>query len=379
MKLLLAEHDPDRMHGLADLLRKNGHDVIRATSCQTVLSQLRRYRIDLVLMDVRLPGTGGYVCTRKICALANDRFIPVLLSVATGENIALDDFLNCGAVDFIDGHIDAQLLLAKISGYERMRDIYAQLENHQQRIHHEIQLARHMFDTFIGRSPADIPAIKHWILAAGHFSGDLLVYERTPANELYILMGDFTGHGLAAAIGALPTTDIFFTMSQKGFGIGEIAAEINRKLYSLLPTGKFCAGILVRFSPLLQQLEIWSGGHPPVLLLDESHQVVAELGASKFPLGIVDAERFDAGTRIVDLSGVAQILLCSDGLLEAQNASGELFGERHFRQALSDPLHEGFFLMEKLKRGLVHFLNGMDPHDDISILTLDIQQCKIAV
>lgn len=376
MKLLVAEHDPEKMRKLADLLKKNGHEVIRAASCQTVLSQLRRYRADLVLMDVRLSGAGGYVCTRKICALANDRFVPVLLTAATGESITLDDFLDCGAVDFIDAPIDSQLLLAKISGYARMHDIYAQLERHQQRISHEIQLARHMFDTFIGRSPTDIPSIKHWILAAGHFSGDLLVYERTPANELHILLGDFTGHGLAAAIGALPTTDIFFTMSQSGFGIGEIAAEINRKLYSLLPTGKFCAGILARFSPLQQQLEVWSGGHPPVLLLDEAHQVVGEISASQFPLGIVSAERFDAATQIVELSGVAQVLLCSDGLLEAQNANGEMFGERHFREVLNNPQHGEAFLMEKLKRGLVHFLDGMEPHDDISILTLDLNQCR---
>jgi len=376
MKLLVAEHDPEKMRRLAELLKNNGHEVIRATSCQTALTQLRRYRADLVLMDVQLPATGGYVCTRKICALAHERFIPVLLTVAAGESITLDAFLDCGAVDFMDESIDPHLLLAKLSGYERMSDIHAQIERHQLRTHHEVQLARHMFQTFIDRSPTDIPAIKHWILAAGHFSGDLLVYERTPANELHILMGDFTGHGLTAAIGALPTTDIFFTMSQKGFGISEIAAEINRKLYSLLPTGKFCAGILARFSPQHQQLEVWSGGHPPVLLLGEAHQVVGEICASQFPLGIVNAESFDAATQIVDLSVVAQVLLCSDGLLEAQNAHGELFGERHFREALDNPQHKEMHLMEKLKRGLVHFLDGMEPHDDVSILTLTLNPCK---
>ncbi len=376
MKLLVAEHDPEKMRRLANLLKKNGHEVIRATRCQTVLSQLLRNRIDLVLMDVKLPGEGGYVCTKKICALANERFIPVLLTVTNGENISLDDFLNCGAVDFIDELIEPHLLLAKLSGYERMREIYSQLERHQQRINHEVRLAKHMFDNFIGRSPTNITAIKHWILPAGHFSGDLVVYERTPANELHILMGDFTGHGLAAAVGALPTTDIFFTMSQRGCGIGEIATEINRKLYSLLPTGRFCAALLARFSPQRQRLEVWNGGQPPLLLLSESHQVVREISASQFPLGIVSAERFDASTQVVDLSAVAQILLCSDGLLEAQNTNGEMFGERHFREVLSSPQHEEAPLMEKIKRKLVHFLDGMEPHDDVSILTLDLNQCR---
>ena len=268
-------------------------------------------------------------------------------------------------------------VMAKLSGYERMRDIYAEIERHQHRIHHEVQLAKHMFETFIGRSPADIPAINHWILAAGHFSGDLLVYERTPANELHILMGDFTGHGLTAAIGALPTTDIFFSMSQKGCGIGEIATEINRKLYSLLPTGKFCAAILARFSPQRQLLEVWSGGHPPVLLLGAEHQPVGEINADQLPLGIVGAERFEAATRTIDLSGVEHVLLCSDGLLEARNASGEMFGERAFQEALGGVRPEESPVMEKLKRGLVGFLDGLEPHDDVSILTLNLGAARV--
>jgi serine phosphatase RsbU (regulator of sigma subunit) len=378
MKLLVAEHDPEKMRKLSELLQHHGHEVIRATSCRAVLAQLRSHRTDLVLMDVGLSGEGGYACTRNICALANDRFIPVLLTVAEGGRITLEDFLESGAIDFVDDAIDPHLLLAKLSGYERMRDIYAEIERHQHRIHHEVQLAKHMFETFIGRSPADIPAINHWILAAGHFSGDLLVYERTPANELHILMGDFTGHGLTAAIGALPTTDIFFSMSQKGCGIGEIAAEINRKLYSLLPTGKFCAAILARFSPERQELEVWSGGHPPVLLLGAGHEPVGEINADQLPLGIVGAERFEAATRIVNLSEVEHILLCSDGLLEARNASGEMFGERAFREALDSGRTEASPLMEKLKRGLVGFLDGLEPHDDVSILTLNLGAARAA-
>lgn len=372
MKLLIAEHDPARSAELARWLQSQGHEVLRTASCRGAQTLFKRHRPDLVLMDVRLPDQDGYVCARRLVALAEDGLSHVLLTVARREEITLEQFIASGAVDFIDEPIDPALLAAKLAGYERMRQMYRQLERHRQRLQQEVKLAQHMFNRILDRSPKEIEALKPWILAAGHFSGDLLLYERSPANDIYILMGDFTGHGLTAAVGALPTADIFFAMVRKGRSVSEIAAEVNGKLHALLPTGQFCAGIVARLLPQERLLEVWSGGHPPVVLLDAEHRVVGEVHADKFPLGIVGEKEFDAATTRVDLSRVDTILLCSDGLLEARNADGEMFGERCLPRLMGAPRTlDDLCLLERIKRGLVHFLDGLEPHDDVSVLTID--------
>ena len=55
-----------------------------------------------------------------------------------------------------------------------------------------------------------------------------------------VLLGDFTGHGLPAAIGALPLAEVFHGMVSKRFALEDVLREVNTKLKSILPVGVFC-------------------------------------------------------------------------------------------------------------------------------------------
>lgn len=367
MKLLVVEQHPGRLVDLITLLHRDGHEVAVALVGQAISLDL----VEIVLVDLIDPSPTAQDCARRLTGRRGGGFMPVLLITRADRGISLEAYLSSGAIDLIDQPTNPMLLRAKLAGLQRMCLIQEQLELHRQRLHHEVGLARHMFERIVDRSPRDIPGVRHWSLAAGHFSGDLLIYERTPAGELHILMGDFTGHGLAAAMGALPTADAFFAMSRKGRGIREIAGEINRKLHDLLPTGHFCAAALVRYAPARAELEVWSGGHPPILLLDAAHRVCGRIQPCAFPLGVVDAQRFEADTQVVDIRAASHILLCSDGLLDARNDMGEMFETRLYGGVLRAAPGTDAHPLERIKRGLIHFLDGLEPHDDISILTLD--------
>ena len=357
---------------LRSLLEADGHEVLVAASCAETRAGFERHRPDLVLMDIALPDGDGYRCTREIAAASGSSFAPVILTVSSDDRMTLEKFVESEAADFVDAPCNVTMLKAKIAGFERMRDVYRQQERFQTRVHQEVRLAQHMFERVIRRSPDDVDFLRHWMVTAGHFSGDLLIYERTPAGQLHILMGDFTGHGLAAAVGALPTADVFFAMTRKGFPIGEIAAEMNRKLNDLLPIGHFCAATLLRLTPLLRELEVWSGGQPPLLMLDDAGHVAGEVPSFHFPLGVVAASRFDAATLVFPLERIRYVVLCSDGLLEAQNARGEIFGNDGLHGALAASRAGDGHVLQNIKSGLVDFLDGMEPHDDVSLLTVDV-------
>ena len=372
MKILIAEHDRMELLALQSLLEADGHEVLAAASCAETRAKFQRHEPDLVLMDIALPADGGYACTRAIAAAGGNGFAPVILTASSDDRMTLADYVASEAADFIDSSGSVTMLKAKISGFERMRDIYRQQERFQARTRHEVKLAQHMFEQVIRRSPGDVDFVRHWMVTAGHFSGDLLIYERSPAGDLHILMGDFTGHGLAAAVGALPTSDVFFAMTRKGYGIGEIAAEINRKLNELLPTGHFCAATLMRLAPLQRELEVWNGGQPPLLMVDDGGRVAREVPSFRFPLGVVATSRFDDGTLVLPLETTRHIVLCSDGLIEAQNARGEMFGSDGLHGALAASCGGADHPLQNIKSELVGFLDGMEPHDDVSLLTVDV-------
>lgn len=374
MRILIAKRDGAEREALFELLAADGHEVSMATTTAAAVGIFARQRPDLALVDIGLPDADGYACTRRIAAVCESRFPPVILLAAADDPLTLGSFVDSGAADFVVAPWNGRLLRARIAGFERTREIYLELERFRSRFRQEVQLARHMFDAVVGRSPDDIGCLRHWTVAAGHFSGDLLVYERSPQGCLHIMMGDFTGHGLAAAVGALPAADAFFAMTRKGCGLGETAAEINRKLNAMLPTGHFCAALLLRLSPLRKEVEVWNGGQPPLLMLDEAGRAAFEVPSFRYPLGVVDAARFDAGTVAFPLDSIRYVVLYSDGLIEAQNATGETFGADGLHGALCGAAVPGggSDLHDSIKAEVVGFLDGLEPHDDVSLLTVDL-------
>lgn len=372
MKILIAEHAEKQRRELAQLLENEGHEIVSSATCSDTVAKFARYRPDLVLMDVALPDGDGYRCTRMIAALAGERFVPVILSTAISDQLTLTRFLDSGATDFIDEPHNVMVLRAKLAGYERMRALYGQVERFRSKVNQEIRLAKHMFDSVLSQSPSDLSGLRHWTVTAGHFSGDLLVYEATPDGQLHIMMGDFTGHGLSAAVGAVPAADAFFDLTRKGRPLAEIVAHINDRLHHLLPTGHFCAATLVRLDTRACSLDVWNGGQPPLLLIDDDHRIAHQVPSRHFPLSMASPAQFDAATDRFSLDGIRHIVLCSDGLLEAQNPRGEAFGEDGLASALTASRGSGDHVLHSVKSRLIAFLDGSEPHDDVSLLTVDL-------
>lgn len=359
---------------MARTLEADDHELIHAGSCSEALKRFAKFGPDLVLMGIALADGDGYQCTQRIRALGGERLAPVVLSTSIADPMELKRFLECGAADFIDASCAPLVLRAKISGHAQTRALYRHLEDMREKFHQEVTFAKYMFDAVLGRSPSDVAGLQHWSITAGHFCGDLMIHEETPDGRLNILLGDFTGHGLAAAVGALPASDVFFAMSRKGLPLGQIAAEINRKLHQQLPTGHFCAATLVSLDMERCRLEAWIGGQPPLLLIDARHRVAAQLASRHLPLGIRAEGEFDGATQSLALAGFGHVLMYSDGLLEARNVDGEMFGAARLAQALPDPGGRArkAGLMQGIKSRLIAFLDGLEPHDDVSVLALEL-------
>lgn len=109
-------------------------------------------------------------------------------------------------------------------------------ENH----HHMLQeqmVAKKVFDNIAHSGCLDAQNIKYMLSPLAVFNGDLLLAARKPSGGMYVLLGDFTGHGLPAAIGALPMAEIFYGMAAKGYDLRVILRELNLKLKTILPAG----------------------------------------------------------------------------------------------------------------------------------------------
>jgi serine phosphatase RsbU (regulator of sigma subunit) len=370
MKILLAQTDSANLEMIGALLLAEGHELISAIDGHDAITAMQE-NPDMVIMDANLPEISGYECCRLIKHNDKNRHKPVVLLMPTQDSTAWARFSECGADDFIGLPLHPHVVKTKIRLLLRLNELYQRLDTSHRHAEQEIRLAKHMFDSITKRQPKEIDFLDFWGLSAGHFCGDLFIFERTPENHLHVFLGDFTGHGLAAAMGALPVSDIFFAMTRNGNAMPRIIDEVNRKLYEIMPTGKFCAATFLRLDTDNAKLDIWNGGLPPVLLVDRQHKISGQYESFHLPLGIVEPEEFSSQTKQVDLSSIQSIVLCSDGLIEAQNSLGECFGEEKLAQVIAHRVNERS-TFNGIKSSVLSFLEGLEPHDDVSLAVINI-------
>ncbi len=241
------------------------------------------------------------------------------------------------------------------------------IQQHETMLQEE-HIARHVFEqlTNANLDPAD--GVHTWNQPMGRLSGDLVQVAQVPDGSVYLFLGDFTGHGLPAALGAVPAATVFSTMARKGLPVEVIARELNTKLHSLLPTGYFCCAAVMRLSPARDRLCLWSGGLPPVLVQQRQGGLL-EIPSANLPLGVVgDAEFSDTCTELLLQPG-DRVFVYTDGLTEAQNHEGEMWGGDRLRRLLADTAAEGSML-ERLKEEILDFTNLAPASDDISLIEI---------
>ena len=145
--------------------------------------------------------------------------------------------------------------------------------------------------------------------------------------------------------------------------------ELNGLLCGLLPRGRFVAAALVRLDDASRRGQIWVGGVPDVLQVDDSGRVIQRFVSRQLPLGILPSAEAGIGHDEFGWNEASQIVLCSDGLTEAESAGGEAFGMRGLEAALQSTPRDA--RVSGLRQALTRHLGRQAAGDDVSVLILD--------
>lgn len=369
MRILVVDDDPLIRAFLNALLTARQHHVILADNGFKAIEAYEAEKPDLVIMDAMMPEMNGYEAARAIKQRPRRGFVPIIFLTALDSDEELARCVQYGGDDFLTKPIKPLLLYARIFSMHRIRTLYGELARYKEHTEEEIQLSRRVFDAITQRNEGIFPGLDAWQQSAGHFSGDLFNYLCNEQGPHYLMLGDFTGHGLAAAIGAVPTADVFYTMARKGATLAEIAEEINHKLHAILPTDKFMACILLRIDRFRNSLEVMNSSMPPMLLLgDETRQAEAD----NLPLGIIGRGGFKASCQHFGLDGVKALVMHTDGLNEAFNGAQEMYGLDRLHRRIADAEPSG--IIAAVREDVTGFLAGQPADDDISLVVIDMKQ-----
>ena len=373
-QVLLVEDDRATRQFVTHLLERAGHRVVSAASGEEALERVAKQLPDLVLMDLTLPGIDGYETTRRIKAMTGDQWVPVMFVTALVDDAVLRRCFDAGGDDFINKPVSIAALEGRMQALFRMRDAYRrqyrereELAYYRDMIEREQEMAKNIFRSIVRPEGLDLPHLRFSLSPMAVFNGDLLLVSQTPDGRKHLLVGDFTGHGLAASVGTLPTAEIFYAMSAKGFGIGDIMAEINRRLKALLPVGIFLAASGVEIAATGSSARVWNGGIPDLLVRRHGGAGLEQLPARHPPVAVLGVDEFDRSVDFVTLSPGDRLYLYTDGVIEAEDPSGARFGLAALRRIVQHtPDDDQVF--GRIEARLEAFRAGQAQSDDVTLL-----------
>jgi serine phosphatase RsbU (regulator of sigma subunit) len=253
-----------------------------------------------------------------------------------------------------------------IRGRVRMERMQHEMLNRELLQAREIQLNWLPESNIAGRT-LDIAAIN---TPASHVSGDFYNWFELPDGRVVIAIGDVTGHGMAAAFLMATTQMLIRTSMPRIMDPGLCLEEVNRQLCIQVFNGQFVTLEILVLDLENATVDIATAGHPPPLV--GSGEEFKPLGIDpQLVLGVEPSSRFP--TQRFQLPRNANLLLYTDGVIDAQSATGERFNEEGLAQAIYGKFDNAQAILDTALEAINTFRQGRDLNDDLTLVAIQLQ------
>jgi predicted ester cyclase len=238
----------------------------------------------------------------------------------------------------------------------------------RERVEQELRVARSIQQASL---PKEVPTLEGWQIApyyrpAREVGGDFYDFHLLPEDRLGLVVGDATGKGVPAALVMSTTCGMLRLAAQSHSSPGQMLQGVNEVLFPNIPSNMFVTCFYAILEPTSGHLVYANAGHDLPYL--HRNGDAEELRARGMPLGLMPSMSYEE-KEIILHSGEAA-LLYSDGLVEAHDPEGDMFGFPRLRAIIAEHGEErslGDLLLEKL-----YSFTGerWEQEDDITLLTL---------
>ncbi len=326
--LIIEDSECDALLMLAHL-RHGGYDpqFLRVDNAVDLAAALNGQKWDIVFSDHNMP---HFNSTEALDIVrASDADIPFLIvSGSIGEDLAVaamkagaQDYLMKGSLARLVGAVDREL---KDSADRRARRA---AERTLLAREEELRIAREVQQLLF---PTSMPSLAGYDMAgascpAEATGGDYYDFIACPGLDLYVVVGDVTGHGLGPALLMTDVRAYLRALVLADRPIEDLMTRVRHLLVEDLGSDRFITMLIARLTPSEGILDVINAGHPSGYILAPDGGIKVELNATAPALGIdSEVERLVPSKVRMDPGDLAVFL--TDGILEAASPGGEEFG-----------------------------------------------------
>jgi serine phosphatase RsbU (regulator of sigma subunit)/anti-sigma regulatory factor (Ser/Thr protein kinase) len=294
--------------------------------------------------------------------------------ISQGELIGL---LNLGPrLSEADYSTDDHRLLNTLSTQAAPALRVAQLARQQQiearqreRMEQELRVARVIQQTLL---PKEVPSLTGWKMAA-HWqparavSGDFYDFVLFPDGRIAIIAGDVTDKGVPAALVMATTRSIMRVAAESLVTPGKVLEEANNRLCPDIPQNMFVTCLYALLDPATGHILYANAGHN--FPIQRTEGGITEIRARGMPLGLMPDMTYEEKEAVINPG--ENIVLYSDGLVEAHNPEGEMFGFPRLRELMTIPQCGDALINCMLDELQVFTGPGWEQEDDVTFVTLE--------
>jgi predicted ester cyclase len=239
----------------------------------------------------------------------------------------------------------------------------------EQRVEQELRVARRIQQASL---PKEVPELEGWQISpyyrpAREVGGDFYDFLELKHGQLGFFVGDATGKGVPAALVMAAARSTLRAFAQGSDSPGDVLRRTNDPLVNDIPANMFVTCFYAILDPERGNLTYANAGHD-LAYVRRSGGGCEELRARGMPLGLMPGMAYEENEIVLEPRDNA--LLYSDGLVEAHDPNGEMFGFPRLRTLVAEYGEEGS-LEEALLEELYSFVGkGWEQEDDITLLTL---------
>ncbi|MDP4117379.1 MAG: PP2C family protein-serine/threonine phosphatase, partial [Bacteroidota bacterium] len=211
-------------------------------------------------------------------------------------------------------------------------------EAEKERIERDLDLARKIQEGLLPKNIPDIPQLDIYgqMIPAMQVGGDYFDFIKVSPSKIFVLVGDVSGKGLSASLYMTKLQTIMQLSCSQDKTPKEILMEVNKQIYGSLERSWFITLTLALFDTEKKKVWFCRAGHMPTLAAKNGS--VAEYRSSGIGLGLEAGKVFDSSLveDVIDLNPGEFFVFYSDGITEAMNKKGDLFGEENLISALKN-------------------------------------------
>jgi serine phosphatase RsbU (regulator of sigma subunit) len=382
--ILVVDDEPLNLDLLEQELDGSGFSILTASDGQEALERVSESPPDMIFLDLMMPVMDGFAVLEKLQAHELWRSIPVVIVSAASDLENIVQAIEMGAVDFLPKPFNPAILQARLnSGLEKKR-----LHDLEQRyllsLERELEIGREIQADFL---PAEIPQPEGWRIrahfqAAREVAGDFYdVFDISP-GQLGLLVGDVTDKGVGSALYmALYRSLLRATLMADQLNDDESddcrAPEdcllravrlVNRYICRYHDSAMFATLFFAVLDTYGGRVCYVNAGHDsPYVLRD--HEIIRRVMPSGPVVGAFEDADYTIETFVLEPGD--QLVMYSDGIPDAQNEAGEMFGAQRLRDLLQEHRDSPHACFDTVLGEVKAHIGGAVQFDDITLMVVE--------